>query len=481
MKRRILSLLLLLTMLLTVVQTNTALAEDNLQLGQETISEWTYEDLIIGDTYGIYPASWYNKGMQKPITHGQFRTLISGFRYKMINTDRIIDEHDVTLKLSANNKKMTVKEALEILYSLVSSYEFDGDIGIKENGNAVDFMTSHGIYTGKGGEQALDEKCSVEQACVIATRLVTYIYDVLDAGSKGFLWEINSAGNTVYLLGSIHVADYDIYPFSNKMLEAFASADALGVEVDILNPSLDTTEMLLNYGFYTDGSTLKDHVSEETYELVVELGEMIGLSEDLVSIYKPWLLYLTFDVMASINPESDEDLSTAAALGIDTKFLVDAYMKDKPIIELEGADYQYNVLNSFSEELQELLLQTSMYALLEVSEEGTGDNSNFLSKALDYWKMGDVESFLKITSSSTDLDDQLELTDEDKKIQELFDEYYDKMITQRDKGMANKIDQMLKEEGNNTYFVVVGSAHYISDYSVLDMLEEMGYEINQIK
>ncbi len=122
-----------------------------------------------------------------------------------------------------------------------------------------------------------------------------------------------------------------------------------------------------------------------------------------------------------------------------------------------------------------------MYALLEVSEEGTGDNSNFLSKALDYWKMGDVESFLKITSSSTDLDDQLELTDEDKKIQELFDEYYDKMITQRDKGMANKIDQMLKEEGNNTYFVVVGSAHYISDYSVLDMLEEMGYEINQIK
>jgi len=63
----------------------------------------------------------------------------------------------------------------------------------------------------------------------------------------------------------------------------------------------------------------------------------------------------------------------------------------------------------------------------------------------------------------------------------LLEEYYYKVFTERDRKMAEKIDRFLKGEGNTTYFVVVGSGHYISDYSVIDILKEKGYEINQIK
>ncbi len=55
------------------------------------------------------------------------------------------------------------------------------------------------------------------------------------------------------------------------------------------------------------------------------------------------------------------------------------------------------------------------------------------------------------------------------------------MITKRDIGMAAYIDMLLKGEGSTTYFVVVGSGHFISAYSVLDILKEKGYEITQIK
>lgn len=481
MKKRIISILLLLTILLSVVPANITFAhEDNALVTQEPMySNWAFEDLAVGDTYGIYPSSWYLRGMQKPITHAQLRVLMSGIRYKVINTDNFIDYEDVRYNLHNN---MTVEKVLEELYVLISSYEVDGDLGIKEDGNALEFMAEYGIFTGKEGELSLDDICSVEQACVIATRLVTYIYDALDAASKGFLWEINSGDNTVYLLGSIHVADYNIYPFSSKMLEAFASADALGVEADTLNPAIDNNQLMMKYAIYTDGTTLQDHVSDEAYQLAVQAGAAIGLSEEMVSYYKPWVLYLTFDVMASINPDSTEDLATAAVLGIDSKFLTDAYLTGKPIIELESIDFQYKMLDGFSEELQELLMVSSIYALMDTSVASTNSSEDFLSDALDYWKTGDVEGFLGTASSTpTDYPDETELSEEEKIVKELYDEFNNKMFTQRDMGMADKIDQMLKAEGSNTYFVVVGSAHYISDYSVLDMLEEMGYEINQIK
>jgi len=39
--------------------------------------------------------------------------------------------------------------------------------------------------------------------------------------------------------------------------------------------------------------------------------------------------------------------------------------------------------------------------------------------------------------------------------------------------MAHIIDDLLKSEGSTTYFIMVGAGHYISDYSVLEILKEI--------
>ena len=46
------------------------------------------------------------------------------------------------------------------------------------------------------------------------------------------MWEVESNGNTVYLVGSMHIADDSFYP-RPEFEEAFAEADYLGVEIDI--------------------------------------------------------------------------------------------------------------------------------------------------------------------------------------------------------------------------------------------------------
>lgn len=474
MKKKFLSLLLIISMLLTVLPANNVFAQET---AQPTYSQWAMDDLIVGDTYNIYPQSWYQKDMQASITHGQLRGLLAGIRLKILQTDRVVDYNEQRYYL---NNNMTVEEVLEFLYFLISDYKFNGDIGITDDGKALDYMSKYGIFTGNEGELSLKDTCSVEQACVIATRLITHVYDALDAASKGFLWEIESGENTVYLLGSVHMADYDIYPFSNKMLEAFAKSDLLGVELDMLLPAEDINMLLLQYGVYMDGTSLKDHVSEETYEKTVEVAVNYGYTEEIISLFKPWAIYTMFSALTTSSASID-DLVLAASLGIDRKFLVDAYMMGKPIVELEGYDVQLGILDSFSDELAEYLLVSTMDTISGLMEGQDVGDDDTLDVVLDYWHEGDVDIFMKEIAPLLVAAETPDMGEEDKEVLQLMEEYVYKLITLRDKGMAEKIDGFLKGEGSTTYFVVVGTAHYISEYSVIDILKDMGYEINQIK
>ncbi len=477
MKKRFLSLLLMISVLITVLPANSVFAQDA-DLAQPSFSQWAMDDLVVGDTYGIYPQSWYQKDMQAPITHGQLRGLLAGIRLKIYDTDRIVDYNEQRYKLKNN---MSVKEVLEFLYILISDYEFDGDIGITDNGKALDYMAKYGIFTGEEGELSLKEKCTIEQACVIATRLITHLYDALDVASKGFLWEIQSGENTVYLLGSVHMANYDIYPFSNEMLEAFAKSNVLGVELDMVNPAQDANTLLLQYGVYADGTTLKDHVSAETYEKTVQVAANFGYTEEIISMFKPWTIFTIFSSLTNSTTASLEEATVAASLGIDMKFTVDAYLTGKPVVELEGYDLQLKMLDSFSDELAEYLLEGTMDSISSIMTGEVTGGDEALNIILDYWHRGDVDGFMRDIAPLLVAAETPDMGEEDKEVVRLMEEYYNKIFTERDKGMAEKIDGFLKADGSTTYFVVVGSGHYISNNSVLDILKDMGYEINQIK
>ncbi len=53
------------------------------------------------------------------------------------------------------------------------------------------------------------------------------------ANGDNFLWEVSSESNTVYILGSIHLARKDIYPLDPVIEDSFAKADYLVIESNI--------------------------------------------------------------------------------------------------------------------------------------------------------------------------------------------------------------------------------------------------------
>lgn len=474
MKKRLLSIILLVLML--VPSMNVMAQTDTSNQAQEaTYSPWASDELTLGSYYGIIPTPWMEMDMTKSIRGTQLRVLVAQLKHKILDTNNASQVYIPSLDWD----KITVEEVLRVFYDVLSSYEYTADIGLREGTNPVEYMIQYGIYNEEGEELKLKDKCSIEQASVFAVRLVTYLYDALDASSKGFLWEVNNDGNRIYLLGSIHLANYDIYPFSQEMLMAYESSDALVVEVNLFD-----YEGMMKYTaltMYTDGTTLKDHVSEELYKETIALGSLFGLSEQIVAMYKPWYLNTFFSSLSTTETANSEEAALAAQLGIDMNFMVNAMMQGKPILEIESYEFQGNVMDNFSSELQEYLLWDSINSLKYMINnpstiEGTG--FDYIEMMLYLWKIGDVEAFKTVYGVDYEAVKNSAISQEEKA---LLEEYIDKLIKQRDIGMAEYIDVLLNLEGNNTYFVVVGSGHYISDYSVIDILEEKGYTVSQIK
>ncbi|MDF2484726.1 MAG: hypothetical protein K0R46_894 [Herbinix sp.] len=473
MKKRILALLLAIILCMAVVLPAQSTLVQAAEAGGQIMSPWAMSDLVVGETYGIFPATWAEKSMTTSITQAKFSVLLAGLRHKLLATDEITERNDARPKLDSS---LSVEEVVKAYYVILSNYDYPVDLGMNNGLSAVAYMKKIGIYTGANGEQSLKDRCSIEQAIALATRIVTYLYEAVGASSKGFLWEVKSGENTIYLLGSIHLASSRIYPFSSKIWQAYLSSDALIVEADIYNQQeLQAMNALV---MYMDGTTLKDHVSAECYEKAVRTAKLLGITEAQVALVKPWYLSSVMEnYLLAGTVDADKLVS---ALGIDRTFINQAYLYQKPLAQIEGLTKQIQIIDGFSPELQEFMLMDYIDRLDEFlagtenkEELSTNEYANLL---LQYWHEGNVEEFGKIYS-----EDDLSEAAEDAKLQKLMAEYKDKLMVQRDNGMADYINNLLKTEGSNTYFVVVGAGHFISDNDVIDRLEDKGYTVTQIK
>lgn len=284
---------------------------------------------------------------------------------------------------------------------------------------------------------------------IILTVFIFLLFAVDSSARNNFLWHIQSKNSTAYVLGSIHLLKQDVYPLSNIIEGAFDKSDYLAVEANVNDIDMPGLQKLMVSAFYPDGDSLDKHVSQDTWEIVKKETDKIGLSPELFSRQKPWFLAMTLEsleLMASgYNPE----------YGIDKYFLSRAAGR-KNIIELESVDYQINLLSGLSDGEQELFLLYTLKNLKTLVREADG--------IVDAWKAGNVKLLESIVRESSYGDDR-------------FYPLYDKLIIQRNKSIAAKIEGFLKRKG--TYFVVVGAAHLPGEKGIIRLLKEKGYAIEQ--
>ena len=429
-----LGIMLMLSTIIPVIQ-----AEERIP----DISSWAIETLNEGEKYGIFPTEWYYDGFTSEVSIERVNELLA-----------LTEKKIAALQLSENKQYSPVSykgdttrgDIINRLYNIVARY----DLPVEKD--AVAYMTKRNISNGLG----LKEKATTQQAVVLATRLVKDTYDLAQQGSKGVAWVVEDEDTKVYLLGSIHVGTPDLYPFNKKLLTAFDESDALLVEANLLD--VKDLEYLTEKAMYADGTTLRDKVSAETYAKVEKVAQQYQLPMEQLVIQKPWALSSSLSLLGT-NDSFDLSREEMVMHGIDMYFLTNAFLQEKPIIELEGIKAQTDMFEGLSPEAQEQYLVTTVDSILEPSAE-IKNEKDMMQNWFSSWKKGEILAF----------------TESFKEIEGEASEFNEMLFGLRDEQMAKKIVSLLEDE-EGKYFVVVGAGHFTIEKSIRYHLEQSGYDV----
>lgn len=266
---------------------------------------------------------------------------------------------------------------------------------------------------------------------------------------KHFLWQVEAPnGNAAYLVGSIHVLTADAYPLPAAIEKAFAASKTLVEEVDLDEMSDPTTMMsALAKAMLTDGRTLDQLISPETYAEVKKRAEGYGMPMAALQRMKPWLVAVTLMTptlqAAGFKPE----------LGVDRHFFDRAKERNMKRQGLETLSYQLDRFDQMSPKLQEDLLEATID---DLDTQVTG-----VQEMVKAWTSGDLAAIEKLTLTAF-----LESP-----------ELYQRLLLERNQNWVPHIEKCLTD--NAACFVVVGAAHLVGKDGLPALLAKKGYKVTQ--
>ncbi len=264
----------------------------------------------------------------------------------------------------------------------------------------------------------------------------------------GLLYKLESTSATVYVLGSIHVANEALYPLDARITKAFEQSDVLVLETE-LTPSAKArgAKLLQQVGMYAPPDTLDAHLDESTRAALQGALVQRGIPPEAVQIMKPWLVSLTL-TMAQLST-----LGFKPELGIDEHFRARAVRKH--LASIETVEQQVAVFKDMPDAVQLASLRQTLEQLPELQ--------GMVSKAFDAWRAADSGALDALLVAP---------------MRKEFPKLYERLFVERNRRMADAIAGYL--DGNGSVFVVVGSGHLVGPNSVLAVLKQRGLTSTQL-
>lgn len=451
MKRKIRGLLAAL-LALCMLSTGVLAAGEAPQV--QPISPWAYDAMSEIAALGMWDESYYYCILD-PVSDEQLQTITGVVAEKLALLGlepRAADDSALVLDTTRGG-------VMNALYQEAAAYALPG-----VDGGPAAFLSGLGVVQGDGGTGYREERaCTLQEALVMAQRLVLALYDSMGVGSKGLLWKAVSGENTLYLLGTIHVDRDNIYPFSRQLRDIIASSDDAVFEVDF--GDVEDTQAFVAMQFYTDGTGLKDHVSADTYKRAVAVAAALPapytMDEATVNTIKPWALANTINSVSLLIGENS----------IESPMAVDMYVYSKAanngvnIDAVESYVYQAGIFEGLPADYQEEYLAGMLESYEAVAAGGESGDVAQISEWVGYWKARDAAGF----AASYDKDAQLAGEDE-----------LNVLYTERDPNMIAYADAYLKAETPHTGILVVGAGHMIGKTGIIQGLKDLGYDVELV-
>ena len=281
-----------------------------------------------------------------------------------------------------------------------------------------------------------------------------------DSDMTPAIWQVTGDdGAVVTLVGSMHALKESDYPIPDIMSAAFEDSEILAVEADLAQGESVTFQSALLADMYYDDpkENLKDHISQEAYESLAAYYEEYSMDLSDYNNMKPWAV----GNIAENLPLQYSGLS--ADMGIDNYLMGLARESGKEIYEVEGLEFQMDLLMNFSDDIYDMLFRGYKNKTKE-------NQVKLLKDTHDAWIKGDLGAIENLDA------DEMEATEADAAVMQ---EYTDLFINNRNKVMADAAENFIN--GDKNVFFLVGAAHYTGEKGIIAILESDGYKVEKIE
>lgn len=279
---------------------------------------------------------------------------------------------------------------------------------------------------------------------------------------KHFFWKVSDENSSVWVLGSIHLADSTLYPLAPVIDSAFAHADELAVELNMNDEKVvnEVGKESVSQGMLAEG-LLRDILPPEMWKTLDSLCAAWDIPMVVFEKMRPWLVATTLSAYAF------EQAGLNSEYGIDYVLLDRAAADGKAIVGLETAEEQIGALadTTESDSAGVYYLKTTLREIAELE--------SLVKNLIHAWKTGD-DDLLRSILDKDDEEDEEKLSGD----QKFKDEYEQRVYVNRNAKMADSIAAFLREDRN--VFVVVGVAHLaLEKDNVVDVLKRRGLKVER--
>ncbi|MEZ5323741.1 MAG: TraB/GumN family protein [Verrucomicrobiales bacterium] len=201
---------------------------------------------------------------------------------------------------------------------------------------------------------------------------------------------------------------------------------------------------------HADGSTLREHLSADLYDRARAAAERQGLMKEMTNKR----VYSLAQVLAG---------SVLGRAGFTRSWGIEAELRDKaaqagkPVFGFETAEDQLSVFSSLNAAREETLLRQTLDEMEKHPDYGL--------RSIELWKNGDVTALAALREDSKASDPELAQT--------LFEDRHARWLPMIDEQLAALATP------EKTLLVVVGAAHLCGEGSLIALLHERGYTIEQ--
>jgi uncharacterized protein YbaP (TraB family) len=276
--------------------------------------------------------------------------------------------------------------------------------------------------------------------------LVMFVFQAFayEKEEKSLLWKISGNGlkESSYLFGTIHMICKDQFYMDERIEKALASSKVLAMELNMADPNLmaEMQQLSVNPGF----ANIKGEFSaEQAAALDKFLTDSYGAGLDQLGVLKP--MVLSSMVLIKMLPCTEQS-------SYEMFFTEKAKSQEKPVKGLETVAFQMGIFDEIPKKLQ-----IDELGKMVTDPEGMEEFDKLVGAYLEQ----DIDKLFGLIAEN-----------------EMFQDYGDLLLENRNKNWIPKIEEMVKTQST---FIAVGSGHLGSETGVIQLLRDAGYTVEAVK